>query len=262
MKTIFFLSTLLSYVLAFGQSNAELGECTGTIFKMPGMSNSDKALLLTNAHCLPIQFPTNKPSSATKELTLTQSFEKSFLYNSQFDLGNTFSTQRFIYATMSFRDVAIIELTRTYEDLTRLKYQVFEIAETPPKSGEALAFHSFYKQSESLCQIEGSVPVLREAVFTLKNVLRLKQDSKCQMEHGHSGTAGIKEQKIYALVFTRYDGTDKPCALNNPCEVSKASTKTAEVGQVYAFPTHFLHRCYNPTSRSFDFNLKACKEGL
>lgn len=262
MKILLFLILLCLSLKVPAQSNAQLGGCSGSVLRMPGMSGTDRALVLTNGHCLPLEFPSRQKSSVAKQVTDKKIYQDIFLYKSDLDLGARFSARRILYAAMLPRDLALIETEQSFDELSRLGYKTYALSPTPPKRGDVLSFHSLYMQRESLCEIEKAIPLLREEIFATKEVLRLKSAPGCQLDHGNSGTTGIKGDLIYALAFTRYDGSGPDCSLNNPCEGTQAQGKTAKVGQAYVYATDFLFVCYNEGLKKFDFAQPPCREAL
>ena len=52
LKIVFFLLSLIFPILSYSNVSIPAGDCSGVIFKMPNMTDNQKALVLTNGHCI------------------------------------------------------------------------------------------------------------------------------------------------------------------------------------------------------------------
>ena len=257
--TILIVSSLPLQFLANVQ--VTVGNCSGALFTMPGMSDEDRALVITNGHCVGIgTFKGMYPADG--ELLLDHAVSSSLVLKKiESESGERFSYKKVVFATMTGVDLAVIQLDATIKKIKANGYRIYSLAETLPQLGMKLEFDSFYANVHSRCEVDKDVAMLKEAPWTWRNAWRMKSEQNCCYVEGQSGTAGIEPESglIYALAQTVYEG-GQSCSLDNPCEVDPetGAISTGQPGQGYAVATASLYGCYNQESALFDFNLENC----
>ena len=259
--TVITLGILWTAQPSFANVAVVAGDCSGSLFKMPGMQDSEKALVLTAGHCVGVgsldgRYPAdgevflNHPASNSVIVRTTKN-----------EPGERIGYRRILFASMTGTDLAVIELEASLRELVDRGYVVYSLAPEMPKPGLTLEFDSYNRDVHSICEVDAIVPIVKEGSWTWENSVRMRAGPACQYQHGQSGTAGVemRSKLIYAIAQTGYQG-GPPCSLNNPCEVHPGTraTTTAQIDQGYAMPTAALLRCYDQARRRFDFDLGTC----
>lgn len=248
--------------IPFANVNIPVGDCSGSVFKMPGMNENQKALVLTNGHCVGLgkfmnQFPDNGEFLINSFVSDTL-----FLKRDKSEVGDTIQYKKVLFATMTDADLAIIEVEKTYKEIEKLGYKVFSLAKESPTVGMILEYDSYNRDVKSICVVEKIIEQLKEGPWTWRNVVRMKEGKECVPEHGQSGTPGIDpiSKNIYAIINTTYEGGEA-CDFNNPCEVDIVTKQisTGKLWQAYAIPVNQLYNCYDSSNGKFNFDLETCE---
>ena len=232
-------------------STIALSNCSASLVRYPGSVDTDRAMMLTNGHCLPTM-PTAgqviQNASASRSGTLLDSAGNS--------LG-TVQADKVLYATMTGTDVALYQLTDTFAAVAS-KYgaTALTISDTHPVDGSAMYIPSSYWKQVWNCSINGFVGTLREDQWTWRDSLRYS--SGCNTTHGTSGSP-IVDAASRKVVGINNTGNDDGamCTLNNPCEVAADGTTTATKGQSYGEETYWFTTCLG-AGRVIDLNVSGC----
>ncbi|MFD5461660.1 putative Ig domain-containing protein, partial [Kitasatospora sp. NPDC127059] len=232
-------------------STIALDDCSASLVRFPVSAAGDRAMMLTNGHCLPSMPPYGQVIqnvSASRSGTLLDG------------AGNTLGTvqaDKVIYATMTGTDVALYELTDTYASITS-KYgaTALTVNDTHPTDGASMYIPSSYWKQVWNCSVNGFVPTLREDQWTWHDSLRYS--SGCNTTHGTSGSP-IIDSASGRIVGINNTGNDdgEMCTLNNPCEVAADGSTKAFKGQSYGEETYWFTTCLN-SARAIDLNVPGC----
>ncbi|MDL4812993.1 S1 family peptidase [Actinomadura opuntiae] len=216
-----------------------LSNCSGSLVRGPRSRDSDKALVLTNGHCLeggmpkPGQVIVDRPSART--FTLLDRTGRA-------TLGRLKAT-RVEYSTMTDTDVTVYRLDESYAAV-RKRYGVpaLRLSAARPREGAEIRVVSGYWKAVYGCKIDATVYRLREAGWTWKDSIRYAP--QCQTIHGTSGSPVI-DARTHHVVAVNNTGNDdgERCTLNNPCEVDRRGNVTVHHGTHYAQQTYLLARC-------------------
>ncbi|MFF0414361.1 putative Ig domain-containing protein [Kitasatospora sp. NPDC004745] len=232
-------------------STIALSNCSASLVRYPSSVSADRALMLTNGHCLPTM-PTAgqviQNASASRSGTLLNG------------AGNTLGTvqaDKVLYATMTGTDVALYQLTDTYASISS-KYgaTALTINDSHPVDGSAMYIPSSYWKQVWNCSVNGFVPTLREDQWTWHDSLRYS--SGCNTTHGTSGSP-IVDSASGRIVGINNTGNDngEMCTLDNPCEVAADGTTKAFKGQSYGEETYWFTTCLG-ANRAIDLNVAGC----
>jgi hypothetical protein len=164
-----------------------------------------------------------------------------------------------VYATMTDRDILLLRLTETYDQIERRTgVKPFLISQEDAFApGLPVRMPSSSKQNDRACHVDRAVEKLREHQWTWGPVLRLRVEDTCGLPHGVSGAPIIRTdtEKVIGIAGTASDGDKAACELNNPCEVNPdGSTSGAARGQPYG---HFVHAFYTCLDTAGDIDLMA-----
>ncbi|MFI0352109.1 trypsin-like serine peptidase [Actinomadura sp. 9N407] len=216
-----------------------LSNCSGSLVRGPRSQDSDRALVLTNGHCLEGGMPgagevvVDKPS--TRAFTLLDPTGRK-------ELG-TLKATRLEYATMTDTDVAVYRLADSYAKIrAEHKIDALKLSPAHPREGAEISIVSGYWKKIYSCKIDGFVHRMREADWTWKDSIRYTPG--CDTIGGTSGSP-IVDRNTRQVVGINNTGNEegKRCAMNNPCEVDEEGKVTVRKGVNYGQQTYTLTRC-------------------
>ncbi|WP_030623223.1 trypsin-like peptidase domain-containing protein [Streptomyces sclerotialus] len=229
-----------------------LSNCSGSVVRLPVSQDTDKALVMSNGHCLESGMPgagevvVDKPSSRSFTLLSASGGNK-----------GTVRASKIAYATMTDTDVSLYELTSTYADIKR-KYGInaLELATTRPAQGAAISVVSGYWKKIYSCNVDGFAPTLKEGEWTWKDSVRYT--SGCDIIGGTSGSPVVDNAtgKVAAVNNTLNEDGGR-CTLNNPCEVDANGQVTVHQGIGYAQQTYGIPKCFG-TGNKLDLGREGC----
>lgn len=215
-----------------------LSNCSGSLVRVPGATDEDPALVLTNGHCIESGFP--EPG----EVIVDQPSQRTFtlLDSSGSSLG-TLTATKVAYSTMTDTDVTLYQLDTTYGAIDQ-QYGIdaLSLATTHPVQGTGIRVVSGYWRTIYSCNIDGFAYRVREAGWTWKDSVRYTRP--CQVIGGTSGSPVIDAATgAVVAVNNTINENGEQCTLNNPCEVDKDGTITVHEGIGYAEETYILANC-------------------
>ena len=265
LKILFFLALFSQSSDLYANVQINATGCAGVVFKMPNMTDDQKALVLTNGHCIGYgsysvepypNFPDNKEVFINFN---TPFFETVTVYSDNLEWDELFYYQKILFATMTDTDLAIIELETTYKTLKEKNYTVYSIAREFPRLGTIMEFYTYSYNKIDICKVDKIIPTLKEGVWTWNDSIRMKANEECRFIPGQSGTAGIEPSSglVYGLANTGYEG-GTPCSFGNPCEIHKEIISTGERHQSYGVSVAPLYDCYDEDQAVFNFNPESC----
>ncbi|MBV6700673.1 putative Ig domain-containing protein [Kitasatospora aureofaciens] len=228
-----------------------LSNCSASLVRYPTSVDGDRALMLTNGHCLPTM-----PNAGEVIQNVAAGRSGTLLDGAGNSLG-TVQADQVLYATMTGTDVALYRLTDTYGSISsRYGVTALTINDGHPTDGAAMYIPSSYWKQVWNCSVNGFVPTLREDQWTWHDSLRYS--AGCNTTHGTSGSP-IVDSASGRIVGINNTGNDdgQMCTLNNPCEVAADGTTTATKGQSYGEETYWFTTCLG-NGRVIDLNVSGC----
>jgi hypothetical protein len=234
------------------QSIVALPNCSGSLVRFVQSQADDKALVLTNGHCVKIM--------GNDEVLVDLPESRIFRLLDQLgrSLG-TIITQRLIYATMKDTDLALYELEATFDEIFgQFGIKPLVLAQQVPPLGTAIEIISGYWQRGYSCSIEAIVPQLIEGRWQFAEALRYSRPG-CAVIGGTSGSPVIaRDSREVIAVNNTINERGRRCAVNNPCEVAADGTVRYERGFGYAQQTVWLYQCLT-AAREFDLYAPNCR---
>ncbi|PYC71883.1 hypothetical protein C7C46_26400 [Streptomyces tateyamensis] len=232
-------------------STIALDDCSASLVRFPSSQSGDRAMMLTNGHCLPTM-----PNYGQVIQNTAASRSGTLLSSSGAALG-TVNADKVLYATMTGTDVTLYELTDTFASITS-KYgaTALTVSSSHPVDGSSMYIPSGYWKQVWNCSINGFVPTLREDQWTWHDSLRY--NTGCNTTHGTSGSP-IIDATSGQIVGINNTGNDngQMCTLNNPCEVAADGSTKEYQGQSYGEETYWFTTCLN-ASRAIDLTVSGC----
>ncbi|WP_457032553.1 putative Ig domain-containing protein [Kitasatospora sp. P5_F3] len=232
-------------------STIALSNCSASLVRYPTSVDADRAMMLTNGHCLPTM-----PNAGQVIQNTTASRSGTLLNAAGSSLG-TVNADKVLYATMTGTDVALYQLTDTFASITtKFGATALTISDTHPVDGSSMFIPSGYWKQTWNCSVNGFVDTLREDQWTWRDSLRYS--AGCNTTHGTSGSP-IVDATSKRVVGINNTGNDDGamCTMNNPCEVAADGTTTVTKGQSYGQETYWFTTCLG-TNRAIDLSVSGC----
>lgn len=231
-----------------------LSNCSGSLVRIPGASDDDPALALTNGHCSEYGMP------GAGEANVDQPSSRSFTLldpSGEGSLG-TLHADEILYNTMTDTDVTLYRLTNTYAEIqSQYGIAALTLSTAHPQQGTAIDVVSGYWRTTYHCAIDGFVYQVREGDWTWKDSVRYSSTG-CEVIGGTSGSPVVDDStgQVVAVNNTINENGGR-CTVDNPCEVDENGTVTVHEGTGYAQETHILATCITPGS-TIDLNNPNC----
>ncbi|WP_149183894.1 serine protease [Streptomyces sp. TRM49041] len=229
-----------------------LSNCSGSVVRPAGSRPDDRALVLSNGHCVETGMP--GPGVVLVDRASNRTFS---LLNSAGGRVATLRASKIAYATMTDTDVSLYELTSTYRQIeNRYHVKALELDTARPARGTAIKVVSGYWKRVYSCSVDGFAHRLKESDWTWTDSIRYT--AACDTIGGTSGSPVIDTAtgKVVAVNNTGNESGGR-CTLNNPCEVDENGEVTVREGINYAQQTHTIAPCVG-TGNKIDLSLPGC----
>ncbi|NKY16140.1 S1 family peptidase [Streptomyces somaliensis] len=229
-----------------------LDNCSGSVVRLPRSRPDDRALVLSNGHCLESGMPA--PGTVVVDRPSTRGFG---LLNSAGTRVATLRASRIAYATMTGTDVSLYELTTTYRQIEeRHRVRALELDTVRPARGTSVKVVSGYWKRIYGCSVDGFAHRLEEGDWTWTDSVRYT--AACDTIGGTSGAPVIDTAtgRVVAVNNTRNESGGR-CTVNNPCEVDENGTVTVHRGIGYAQQTYTIAPCVGAGNR-IDLDRPGC----
>jgi V8-like Glu-specific endopeptidase len=216
-----------------------LSNCSGSLVRFTTSRPDDKAMVLTNGHCLsgfvdPDDAVLHEPSSRTFSL-LSSSGRTTLL---------TLRASEVIYGTMTGSDFALYRLTQTYAQITaRTGVTALTLSDRHPVAGTPIRIVSGFWRRIYSCSIDRFAYRLREGGWTFTDSIRFTQPG-CETIGGTSGSPIISADTRQVIgINNTGNTTGASCTMNNPCEVDEMGRITAQKGASYGQELYQIYTC-------------------
>lgn len=232
-----------------------LDNCSGSLVRFKHSKPTDKGIILTNGHCLQDGF------MSAGEVRTNEEVNRGFKLLSPDGRQNlaTLNSRKLLYATMTHTDMALYELSKTYEEIReRTGIQPLLIRDDRAPTGTKIAIPSGYWRRGYSCKVDTYVHSLREGDWTFLNSLRYLQPG-CEIIGGTSGSPVIdaETREVIAVNNTMND-EGLECEINNPCEVSEDGSVSFKKGRGYAQHTYWIYSCLTEENK-IDLDREGCR---
>ena len=235
----------------------KLSNCSGAVVRFESSRDEDKALVMSNGHCVDMDGGMIKPGQFVFKKAAKRAFE--FLNADGTLSGNRVSSDEILYATMTGTDVSLYQLTLTYGQI-KSQYHVNALIldSHRPAVSDAIEILSGYWRKGYACTIDTFVYQLKEGGYVWDDSMRYSKGG-CQTIHGTSGSPilSANTHKIVGINNTGNDDGEK-CTIDNPCEVSKDGKIYVEKGRSYGEQTYIFYSCLNESGK-LDLNVRGCQ---
>jgi len=233
----------------------KLSNCSGSLIIFEDQDFNSKAIVLTNGHCVPkgIWGGMIRPGEVISNKNVKRNMT---LYK---DLRTRFSitSTKIIYATMTDTDLALYELSETYQQiLSRTGVSPLVLSSQRPVEGTGIEVISGYWERGYSCAVDTMVYQLREGGYLFKDSIRYTPG--CDTKGGTSGSPIINTATREVIgVNNSGNESGRRCTDNNPCEVDEYGEVLVLRGARYGQQTFNVYTCLTET-REFSLNRAGC----
>lgn len=233
----------------------KLSNCSGSLIRFAGQPMTSKALVLTNGHCF-----SNGPFGGMLkpgEVVVNSPIKRSMkIFDKQMKLF-PINAAKVVYAAMTDTDMAIYELTQTYEEIqSKFKVSSFDLDTVRPNLGMDIEIVSGYWDRGYSCAIDAFIFTLKEGDWLFKDSIRYTEG--CNTIGGTSGSPIIAKGTRSVIAINNTANEDgKKCAVNNPCEISEDGKITVLKDKKYGQQTFNIYSCLRPDF-SVDLSIAGC----
>ena len=232
-----------------------LSNCSGSLMRFENSKDTDKAMVLTNGHCLEGGFPSPGEFVANQ-----RSSRRLQVYDAANRRAGTLNATKIIYASMTRTDITIYELQETYAQiLANYNVRPFTLVSAHPTIGTNIQVISGYWNRGYSCSIEAFSHELHEEGYIWEDSVRYSRPG-CEVIGGTSGSPVVNadgSRTIVAINNTINEDNQK-CTMNNPCEVDEKGNISYHEGYGYAQQTYQIYSCLNKDNQ-FDLSVEGCK---
>jgi hypothetical protein len=229
-----------------------LSNCSGSIVRFDDSKVTDRAMVLSNGHCVGMLKPGVVLANNASRLSFT------VLGQDTKQLG-TISAERLLYATMTDTDVSLFLLKETFQEIeTKFSVKPLTLSRQSPAVGTNIQVLSGYWKRGFACSVEKDVPLLKEADWTFVDSLRYSRPG-CEIIGGTSGSPVLEAgTRNVVAVNNTVNESGKVCQMNNPCEVGEDGSRFAQKGYGYAQQIFWFYSCRNGAGQ-IDLNISGCR---
>lgn len=231
-----------------------LSNCSGSLVRFEDSSENQRAMVLTNGHCLENGFL--EPGKIAKDQPASRFF--TLLSKNANPLGRV-QAQKLIYATMTKTDMALYLLKETYSEiLSAHNIKPLTLSNTPADPKTEIEILSGYWKRGYSCRHDGLVHQLHEGGWVWEDSIRYSQPG-CETIPGTSGSPIIaRGTKVVIGVNNTGNESGQKCTENNPCEVDAEGKVTYKKGLNYGQQTSWVYNCLG-SDHQLDLSLPNCE---
>jgi secreted trypsin-like serine protease len=217
--------------------------CSGSVVRKAGARHGDRALLLTNGHCV----DGDRPAVGSAVVNRPEQREVIIL-GPVGQVRASARTTTLLYATMTGTDLALYQLDRTYQQLEASGVRIFELSTRPLREAEPLDLIAGSRGKTWSCAVADVVPELREGGYTFHDSIRYTED--CTPHDGDSGSPMVDPATGQQIgIHNTSNGLGGVCTAGNPCEFDPEYDEvTVHPGRRYGQQTAAVPGCLTPTS--------------
>lgn len=231
-----------------------LSNCSGSLVRFEDSKEVDRAMVLTNGHCLGGGFL--NPG----EIVFNQKVSRTFTVLSKMasPLGKI-TAEKILYGTMTKTDMAIYELKETYAQiLTSFNVAPLTLSSEYAEPQTEIEIVSGYWKKGYGCKHDGLVHQLKEGDWMWEDSIRFSRPG-CETIPGTSGSPIIaRGTKTVIGVNNTGNESGQKCTVNNPCEIDTEGKVSYQKGLSYGQQTAWVYGCMGP-NHEWDLTLPSCR---
>ncbi len=215
----------------------KLSNCSGSLVRFKGQGLAEKAIVLTNGHCVSRWFI--RPGAM---ILNKRDRRRMRVADSAMNFTHV-RAEKILYATMTGTDSALFQLEETFEELERKGIRAFELSDIRPYKDTEIEVISGYWERGYSCRIEAFIHEMREDDWVFQDSLRYSRPG-CETIGGTSGSPIIEKGKRLVIgVNNSGNESGRECTMNNPCEVDANGNISVIKGASYGQQTYWFYDC-------------------
>ncbi len=248
-----------------GSVDLDYGVCTGFLIAPEGQHPNSPAYIVTNGHCQGTASKLPNP----QDIMVDRPTKTNFIVNYFHDFRAKrlkIPVKRIVYGTMKNNDIAILELTKTQQDLAKAGITPLRISRQPASLGESVIVVGIPSQG-----MKDSLSFLHAAKCHTGETVQLKEDvyhwnrsirHHCSIIGGMSGSPmiSLKTDRVVGIINTGVNDNaaeQPPCSLNRPCEIRKNGRIETLAHENYGQLVHQIPTCFDRQG-VFDLRTPGC----
>ncbi|WP_416952777.1 S1 family peptidase [Nocardioides sp. T5] len=227
--------------------------CSGSVVRWPAALDSDRAVVLTNGHCV------RRPFLGAREVLVgDKRWTRVELLDGLGRVARVGRAVRLQYATMYRTDVAVLRLRDTYADLARAGVAPLTLAAEGPSRGDRIRIPSGYWTEQRACTTTGTAYRLHERMWDWWSSIRLPVRDGCAIRGGYSGSPIVSRQTglVVGIANTGYAGGRR--CIDSACEENRRGRVVMRRDMNYGQQTSWLLGCLD-AGRTFDLDVPGCR---
>ncbi len=232
---------------------ARLPGCSGAVVRWPAALDTDRAVVLTNGHCVRQPF-----LGAREVLVAERRWTRVDLLDGEGRVALEARAVRLQYASMYRTDVALLTLRETYADLAVRGVTPLSLAAEGPSRGERIRIPSGYWTEQRACTTTGTAHRLHERAWDWWSSIRLPAHDGCAIRGGYSGSPIVSRETglVVGVANTGYVGGRR--CIDSACEENRRGRVVVRKHMNYGQQTAWLLGCLD-AGRRFDLDAPGCR---
>lgn len=235
------------------EGTARLPGCSGAVVRWPSALDDDRAVVITNGHCV------RRPFLGARETLVDQEqWRRIELLDGRGDVTMTVRGVRLLYASMYRTDLAVLQLRETYADLAAGGVTPLSLATSGPSRGDEVRIPSGYWREQRACTTTGTAYRLHEQDWDWWRSIRLPARDGCAIRGGYSGSPIVSRATglVVGIANTGYVGGRR--CIDSACEENRRGDVRMVRHMNYGQQTSWLLTCVG-ADRSFDLGTPGCR---
>jgi len=227
--------------------------CSGAVVRWPAALDTDRAVVLTNGHCV------RRPFLGAREVLVDEKrFTKVELLDGRGRVALPARAVRLQYASMYRTDVALLTLRETYADLAGAGVTPLALADAGPSRGDRIRIPSGYWTEQRACTTTGTAYRLHERSWDWWRSIRLPARDGCAIRGGYSGSPIVSRETglVVGVANTGYVGGRR--CIDSACEEDRRGRIVMRRDMNYGQQTSWLLGCLD-AGRTFDLEVDGCR---
>lgn len=227
--------------------------CSGAVIRWPAALDTDRAVVLTNGHCV------RSPFLGAREVLVDEKrWTPITLLDGSGKVAREVRGVRLQYASMYRTDVALLSLRETYAELAGDGITPLSLAEAGPSRGDLVRIPSGYWVEQRACQTTGTAYRVHERSWDWWQSIRLPARDGCAIRGGYSGSPIVSRETglVVGVANTGYIGGRR--CIDSACEENRRGRVRMVKDMNYGQQTAVLLTCLEG-GRVFDLDTPGCR---
>ena len=232
---------------------ARLPGCSGAVVRWPAALDTDRAVVLTNGHCV------RQPFLGAREVLVDERrWTRVDLLDGRGRVAREARAVRLQYASMYRTDIALLTLRETYADLAGDGVTPLSLAAEGPARGDRIRIPSGYWTEQRACTTTGTAYRLHERDWDWWGSIRLPARDGCAIRGGYSGSPIVSQDTglVVGVANTGYVGGRR--CIDSACEENRHGRVVMRRHMNYGQQTSWLLGCLD-AGRTFDLHAAGCR---